>query len=337
MNLPNGRPNALFLLDQASLPLIYGLAERRELDQLANFYAPPQTRESIAENLAVLADVEVIFSGWGAAQMDEAFLSAAPRLKAVFYGAGSVNGHTSEAFWDRGILITSAYVANAQPVAEYTLSAILLSLKKFWRFAAQARAGLGWGDHTRRVPGGFHSTVAFIGYGMIARRVFSLLKPFDIRCLVYDPFLTEPMATALGLELCSLEDAFRRADVVTLHAADKPETRGMITGAHFLSMKADATFINTARGQLVREREMIDVLKKRPDLTAVLDVCDPEPPPADSPLLALPNIIVTSHIAGSLGPECQRLGRFMVDEFRRYRNGEPLHGRITRELAAKLA
>jgi phosphoglycerate dehydrogenase-like enzyme len=82
---------------------------------------------------------------------------------------------------------------------------------------------------------------------------------------------------------------------------------------------------------------MLEVLRERSDLTAVLDVCDPEPAPADWPLLALPNVIVTSHIAGSHGPECRRLGRYMVEEFRRYLRGEPLRWQITHELTAKLA
>ena len=111
----------------------------------------------------------------------------------------------------------------------------------------------------------------------------------------------------------------------------------MIVGRHFSSMKRNATFINTARGCIVREAEMVEVLRCRQDLTAVLDVCDPEPCALDSSLLTLPNVVLTPHISGSHGPECQRLGRYMVDEFRRYLAGEPLRWQITRELAKNLA
>ena len=102
-------------------------------------------------------------------------------------------------------------------------------------------------------------------------------------------------------------------------------------------MKPNATFINTARGAVVREAEMIETLRHRPDLQAVLDVCDPEPPAPDSPLLTLPNVVLTPHIAGSMGTECRRLGRCMVDEVRRYLAGEPLHWQITEADAARLA
>ena len=182
------KPKALFILHAPSLDLIYGPEEQAFLAAHADFYAPSQTHESILGNPGLLADVEVIFSGWGAPIMDEGFLSAAPNLKAVFYGAGSILYCVSEAFWDRGILITSAYGANAVPVAEYTLATILLSLKNVWRLGAQIKAGKGWGDHTRHVAGAFRTTVALIGCGMIARKVIELLKAFDLRCIVHDPF-----------------------------------------------------------------------------------------------------------------------------------------------------
>ncbi|MGC3990863.1 MAG: hydroxyacid dehydrogenase [Chthoniobacteraceae bacterium] len=335
--LSNHRPHALFILDSEFLPLIYGLDERSELERLAHFYAPPQTRESIAKNPDLLAEAEVIFSGWGAPRLDETFLEKAPKLRAIFYAAGTINHITTDAFWQRNLTITSAYAANARPVAEYTLGMILVSLKNFWRYGPQAKRAQGWGTPARPLTGAFRTTVALIGCGMIARRVIELLKPFDLRCLVCDPFLSEAEADELGVKLCSLEEAFAQGEVVSLHAPDKPQTNGMITGAHFSLMKQEATFINTARGRLVRAAEMIAVLRARPDLTAILDVCDPEPPTVDSPLLMLPNVVLTPHIAGSVGPECQRMGRYMLDEFRRYLEGRPLQWEITRELAAKVA
>src|SRR5579862_1346578 len=117
---PRQRPKALFILDTRSVDVIYGPEERRAIEQLADVYAPPQTSESVLQTPELLSEVEVIFSGWGSPRMDEAFLAAAPRLKAVFYGAGSIRGMVTDAFWDRDILVTSAYAANAVPVAEYT-------------------------------------------------------------------------------------------------------------------------------------------------------------------------------------------------------------------------
>jgi phosphoglycerate dehydrogenase-like enzyme len=304
---------------------------------LVDIVGPPQTRESVKANPSILAEVDVIFSGWGAPLMDEEFLQAAPNLRAVFYGAGSIRNFATDALWRRKIVVTSAYAANAVPVAEYTLATILLSLKHFWRFSALAKAGCGWGLHTRPVLGGYQATIGMISCGMVVRKTLQLLEAFDHRRLVSCPFLSQTEADALGVERCELDDIFKRSDVVSLHTPELPETQGMITGRHLALMKPNSTFINTARGAVVREREMIEVLRERPDLTVVLDVTDPEPPEPAYPLLKLPNVVVTPHIAGSMGSEIRRLGGYMVAELRRFVSGEPLQWQITEQQSRKLA
>jgi phosphoglycerate dehydrogenase-like enzyme len=331
------RRKGLYILDGPSVDLIYGPDVRRDIDGLVDIYAPPQTAASVLTDPTLLREAEVIFSGWGGPVMDERFLEAAPNLRAVFYGSGSIKRLTTAAFWQREILITSAYAANAVPVAEYTLGAILLSLKHFWRYALLAKNGAGWGDHTRPLPGGYRATVGLVSFGMIARQTAELLRSFDVECLVFCPFLSEAKAREHRVQRCSLAEVFARSDVISLHTPELPETLGMITGELIGSMKPDATLINTARGAVVREPEMIAVLRRRPDLTAVLDVTHPEPPLADSPLLTLPNVVLSPHIAGSMGREIERLGRYMVDELQRYLAGQPLRWQITRQLAETLA
>ncbi|MFQ9872123.1 MAG: NAD(P)-dependent oxidoreductase [Oscillospiraceae bacterium] len=119
---------------------------------------------------------------------------------------------------------------------------------------------------------------------MIARLVAQRLRTFDVKILAYDPFVTAEQAQELGVTLCSLQELFSRSDVVSLHTPWLKETENMITGEMFASMKQGATFINSARGAVIREPEMIEVLQRRPDLQAVLDVTYPEPPAQDSPL-----------------------------------------------------
>lgn len=288
------------------------------------------------EKKDLLRETELIFSGWGGPRIDADFLAAAPKLKAVFYGAGTIRGIVTESFWERGVRITSAYAANAVPVAEFTLSQILFALKRGWYYVTGIRQSGGYLSHIS-VPGCYGSTVGIVSLGMIGRKVVELLQPFDLRIIAYDPFVSAETAAKIGVELCSLEEVFRRADVVSLHTPWLPETEGLITGEHFLAMKRDATFINTARGAIVREIEMIGVLQERPDICAVLDVTHPEPPVPGSPLYTLPNVILTPHIAGSMGRECQRMGRYMVDELHRFLHGEPMLWEITKEKAAIMA
>jgi phosphoglycerate dehydrogenase-like enzyme len=329
-------PKALYLLDSGAFEKIYGEEERAAVAGLADLYAPLQTGNSVAKNPGVLAEAEVVLSGWGVPAMDGGFLAAAPNLRVVFYGAGSIRRVATPAFWERGLRITSAYAANAVPVSEYALAAILFSLKRGWHFAfsAQREKAL---PRQGQVPGAYGSTVGLVSLGMVGRLVRERLRPFDLRVVAYDPFVTPEEAHVLRVDLMSLEDLFASSDVVSLHVPLLPETEGMILGSHLASMKRNATLINTSRGAVVREAEMVEVLGERPDLWAVLDVTPPEPPEPDSRLYDLSNVVLTPHIAGSLGNECRRMGRLVVDELRRYVAGEPLKHEITRERAALMA
>lgn len=324
------KPKALYVLDAQAYERIYGPAERAQIEQLVDIIAP------VSNWKPALAAAEIILSGWGLPVMDESFLAAAPKLRAVFYGAGSVRGFVTAAVWQRGIVVTSSYAANAVPVAEFSLAMILLALKHTWRYSYRAKLD-GAYPPRQLVPGAYGSTVGLISLGAVARALRDRLRPFDLRVIAYDPFVAATDAAKLGVEWVSLDEVFRRADVVSLHAPNLSETRGMITGAHLAAMKPGATFLNTARGAVVREPEMIAVLQQRPDLTAILDVTDPEPPEPGSPLYALPNVWLTPHIAGSMDNECRRMGRLVVDDLRRYLHGEPLKWQITREKVATMA
>lgn len=126
---------AIYVMGAESFSDVYPSNVRKEIARVANVFAPPQTTDSIRLNLSLLEEAEVIFSGWGAPKLDEKFLAAAPNLKAFFYAAGSLKGIVTDHCWERNITVSSAYAANAIPVAEYTLSQILFSLKHGWHYA----------------------------------------------------------------------------------------------------------------------------------------------------------------------------------------------------------
>lgn len=326
------QPKGLYIVDPRAMELIYGPDERREIESLVNIIAPPLTSKQIQPQL--LADVELIFSGWGGPSLSDSFLATAPQLKALFYGAGSVAAVVTDAAWDRGVIVTSAYAANAVPVAEFTLATIIFSLKHGWQFARELRDKKAF-QLRDNVPGCYGTTVGLISMGMIAKLLLKHLRLLDLKILAYDPFMSQAQADDLGVTLVPLATLFKQSDVVSLHTPWLTETEGMITGDLIASMNQGATFINTARGAVVREKEMLDVLAKRTDLQAVLDVTHPEPPSPDSPLFTLPNVVLTPHIAGSLGIECRRMGQYMIEELKRYLKGEPLEWAVTRDLAAK--
>lgn len=315
----------LFIMGEAPFEWVYPSTIRQQIEDLVGMDIPFLTKDQVKENKSILKDVEVVFSGWGGPALDEAFLAAAPRLKAVFYAAGTVKNIATQASWKRNIRIFNAAEANAIPVTEYALSQILFSLKNGWSYVRNIQRDRAYpGKSTSAGAGAFGSTVGIISLSKIGRRVCELLEPFDVEVIAYDPYVNEEAAGSLGVELCSLKEVFQRADVVSLHTPLLEETRGMITGQHFSLLKPNASFINTARGAIVREDEMIEVLMNRGDITAVLDVTYPEPPLSGSPLFTLPNVVLTPHIAGSKGPECARMGQSMLDEFQRYLRNEPL-------------
>lgn len=328
--------SGVYVLSGPAYEQIYGPSERQQIAALLG--APPVFYEParVVAEPGLLRDVDVVMGGWGTPRFDQSVLEAAPKLRAIFYGAGSVRGVVSDALWKRGIQITSAAAANAVPVAEFTLGVILLSLKRVWHYAAEQQR-TGRRPDAVAMPGGFGSTVGIVSQGLIGQRVCEMLRSFDLNVVVFDPFCSAEACAALGADKVDLNDLFARSDVVSLHTPWLPETEGMIRGEHFRSMKPNATFVNTARGAVVREAEMIEVLGQRPDLFAFLDVTHPEPPAADSPLPRLPNVLLTPHVAGSAYAECRRMGRYMVEELRRYLAGEPLKWRVTRERATLLA
>ena len=330
------KPKAIYLLSQGAFPIIYDVAGRARINELCDVIAEPQTIESIAANPDILNDVEILFSGWGCPEMNAELLSHAPKLKALFYGAGSVKGIVTPEFWARGIVLTSSWAANAVPVAEFALAEILFSLKLGWYYALGMKRDRRYYDRIE-CAGGYKSTVAIISLGMIGRKLAVKLKGFDINVIAYDPFAKAEDAADLCVELVSLEEAFRRADVVSVHTPWHKETENMIGGALIRSMKERATLINTSRGAIINEPEMCAALAERPDITAVLDVTHPEPPEADSPLWTLPNVVLTPHIAGSLCGECSRMGQYAIDECERYLKGEPLKYRLTEEMARRMA
>lgn len=320
---------AVFALPPAMYDVLYAGEPRARIDSFVEVVGGPMEIVELAK-LTRLPEVEVLFMGWQSPSLDEVLLGRMPRLRAVFYAGGSIKHLVSDAFWRRGIVIAHAAEANAVPVAEFAHAAIILSLKRVWyyeRAYQRERRKPGYVP----MPGAFRSTVGLVSLGAIGRRVAEKLRESDLRLVAYDPFLTAEQAERLGVRLVSLAELFRVSDLVSLHTPLLKETEGLITGALIESMKQNATLLNTSRGRIIRESEMIEVLRQRPDLTAVLDLTDPDPPDPGSPLYELENAVLTPHIAGSMGEECKRLGMSMAEEAERYACGKPLRWAISRE------
>lgn len=297
------------------------------IDATVMLQRPFLTAAELAARPEALHDTELLLTGWGAPVVDGALLDRAPRLRGVLHAAGSVKHMIAPEAWARGITVVSAAAANADPVAEIAAAQIVLAARGVpaaRRRYAQERSR----SAAAAAAGARGRTVGLVALGEIGRRVAERLRDSGLRLIAADPFADAESAARAGIELVELEELFARADVVSLHAPLLPATTGMIDAGLLRRMPHGATLVNTARGGLVDEGDLVAVWHERPDLTALLDVTADEPPVASSPLWTLENVELTPHVAGSMGEDRAAMGRLVAAELRRWAEGEPLRHRV---------
>jgi phosphoglycerate dehydrogenase-like enzyme len=270
----------------------------------------------------VLAAADVLLGHWGCVVVDQALLDRAPRLGMLAYAAGTLRDTVTPAAFARGLRITSGAAANAVPVAEYTVAAILWANKGAFVERERLR-GAEVPPLPRRHPvGNWGKRIGLVGASHVGRAVVGLLRPFRCSVAIADPYLSAEDAAALGVARLDLDKLLAISDVVSLHAPALPSTERMIGAAQLARMMDGATLINTARGALVDHDALVPEVRSG-RLTAVLDVTDPEPLPLDHPLLHLPACVVTPHLAGSQGSELSRQAELVIEEIRRFAASEP--------------
>ena len=298
-------------------------------------------KENLDENRAFLKDVTYGFSTWGMVDLTEDQIREYfPNLKYLFYAAGSVQ-QFARPFLNCGIRLFSAWKANGIPVAEFTLAQILLANKGYFQSLKKMKDHPGQYEEAARYcatfGGNYGRRVGIIGAGVIGRYLIGLLKNFHLEIAVYDPFLSEEDAAALGVRTCSLEEIFGACSVISNHLANNAQTKGMLNGRLFDLMADNATFINTGRGAQVVEADLIQALREHPNRTALLDVTDPEPALPDNPFFAMDNVFLTPHRAGSVEDEVRRMAEFMVEDYNRVLNGEPSPNEVTLAMLKTMA
>lgn len=327
----NSRENRIFdAFDDATLQTL------RDKTALSNHVVTP---DELAAHPHRYENTEYLFSTWGMPVLtEEEIRRYFPALKAVFYAAGSVQAF-ARPFLHCGVQVFSAWAANAVPVAEYTLSQILLANKGFFQSVRKMKPGCyaEAQQYAFSFPGNYRCQVGILGAGMIGSMVLEGLKAYDVETLVYDPFASDEKLEKLGARRASLEEIFSRCQTISNHIANLPATQKMLRYEHFSRMLPNAVFLNTGRGAQVVEEDLIRALQEEPGRTAVLDVTLPEPPEADSPLWKLENVVLTPHIAGSSGQEVARMGAYMQQEFFRLLAGQPVRFEVTEKLLETMA
>ena len=325
MKMVGRNMKGIFLVDNPeNINQVYNDSEKKRLEELGVDIKNIYTKERL--NSIDTNKVEFVFSTWNMPKFTKEEIKIIfPNLKYIFYAAGTVK-YFAEPFLELGIEVFSADSINAISVAEYTYAQILMANKgyfqaeRFYRKRKYKKAR----NIALRHKGNYQSVIGIIGAGNIGKKVIKYLanKSHEYRILVNDIMLSQSEAYEMGCELVSLGDLFKESDVISNHLPDIDSTRNIINIELMSNMKKNATLINTGRGRQIVEKDLFTVLKKRKDLTAVLDVVSHEPPLPFSKFYSLPNVFLSPHIAGSIGNENFRMGEYMLNLYERILNNE---------------
>lgn len=272
-----------------------------------------------------LADLDVLITHL--APITGESLKHAPNLRVIAVSRGGPVNIEMAAARERGITVVNTPGRNASAVAEFTVASLLTETRNLIRGHLSVASGefaraFYHYDHTG--PELCELTVGIIGYGDIGTRVARLLQPFGCRILVADPFkqLTDEDRAA-GIEMVTFDDLLAQSDVITLHPRVTPQTKGMLGRDEIAKMKPGAYIVNTTRGQVLDYTALYDALVSGHLRGAALDTFDPEPPPADWPLLKLPNVTLSPHIAGASRFSITKAANMIAEDIGLILDGKP--------------
>lgn len=278
---------------------------------------------------------DVCITGWDTPVLDSDVLASADRLRLIAHTGGSVNPYVTDEAYEKGIQVISGNRVFAISVAEGVIGYALASLRKIPQFSAGLKNGI-W-------PTGFENKglldkrIGLVGYGMVARSLVQMLKPFGCTILVNADYLSKEELAQENLIKAERDEIFARCDIVSLHCGMIDENYHLINEKLFSSMKDGALFINTARGAVINESDFCKVFQARTDLAAVLDVYEQEPLPAASPLLQLPNVLTMPHMAGPTTDRRLKVAQSLVDDIERFLHSLPMENEISRSYAARMS
>ncbi|TDN45597.1 D-3-phosphoglycerate dehydrogenase [Curtobacterium flaccumfaciens] len=269
--------------------------------------------------LASLADAHAVLVR-SATKVDAEAIAAAPNLKVVARAGVGLDNVDIKAATTAGVMVVNAPTSNIISAAELTVGHIL----SLARHIPAAHASLAAGTWKRSAYTGvelYEKTVGIIGLGRIGALITQRLQAFGVQVIAYDPYVTTARAQQLGVELVSLDDLLKRSDFITIHMPKTPETVGMLSDDQFALMKPTAFVVNVARGGLIDEDALHRALTANTIAGAGLDVFVSEPP-KDSPLVSLPNVVVTPHLGASTDEAQEKAGVSVAKSVRLALGGE---------------
>ena len=337
------RVKVLFAFDRSVRERYLPPAELERLETFADWTWFPcrggglyetNTDPATAANLAdALVDVDGLIVCQGSPTISGTMMEAASKLKLIgeLEGDRFASRIDLEAAWERGIRTVDTTNASSYPVAEWALGLILVALRNAGAQFRRLIAGDTAVDRAALQVGAgvlAGKRVGLIGCGHMGRRLIRLLRPFEGDIWVYDPFLPPEMPEALGFLQTSLDHVLSQCQIVVCVAPLTAGTQGMIGRRELDMIPPGAVLVNVSRGGVFDSDALIERLR-RGDITAGLDVFDPEPIPSHSELLRLPNVFLSPHIGHYSGQAYPGFFGLMVDELQRFFQGHETYFDLT--------
>ena len=290
-----------------------------------------------AQLAQLISGRDIVITSWGTPRFSDRVLAAADRLQLIAHSAGTIKRLLPPAAFAEGRRVTHAAEAMAIPVAETTLMLILLCTRRFHQID-RAFKEAGWAAARALGPGGelAGSRIGIIGAGHTGRMAIKKLKALDAVIWLYDPYVSEAQAAALGARKVELETLLRECPLVSLQAPSTPETYRMLGAEQFSWLQDGAVFVNTARTHPIDEAALLAELQSG-RISAALDVFDEEPLPNDSPFRRLDNVIISPHMAAVTEQAYRRQGRITTDEVASYLREGKLRYEVTRDMLDRMA
>lgn len=269
----------------------------------------------------VLRDADAFILRIG--KIDRKAIEQCPNLKVITRPGVGYDSVDAAAATEYGIPVVLAPSANARAVAEHTVAMMMACSKNMIESVIETRKGNFNIRNRYAAVDVYTKMIVLLGFGNIGKLVAKMCTGLDMKVGVYDPYVKRETVEAMGYTYFDdLLEAMAAGDYVSLHMPSLPSTRGMISTEQFAAMKPTAFFLNAARGDVVDEEAMVEALEKGKIAGAGLDVLVEEPMPADHPLMKMPNVVVTPHIAAQTQETVSKLVTLAAEGTLAVLNGE---------------
>lgn len=282
-----------------------------ELEALASIADILEVKaDTPAEFAAGAKDADAIITSWGI-RIDETILSQMHRCCVVGVGSVGVDMVDIKAATDAGIVVTNVPDVFIEEVADHAMMLLLTTARRTKEMEDFVHTGEWFKGRPllSRSPRLMGQTLALLGFGNVARCTAKRAAAFGMRVIAYDPYVSELTISGAGVEPVSYGELLARADYLSIHAPLNSETAHILDARALEQMQSHAIVVNTARGGLIQEDDLIAALQQGEIAAAGLDVLETEPPAEDNPLLDMPNVVVTPHVASAttrMRPETRR-------------------------------